>query len=584
MSASLPDIAARDWDHVILGGGSAGCVLAARLTEDPAVRVLLVEAGRDLTLATAHPDIISNYPGKAYFNPAFTWPGLTAMLGGAQANSAAGRNRARYEQARILGGGSSINGLIANRGAPGDYDGWEARGADGWTWDSVLPYFRKLERDLDFGAADPAYHGADGPVAISRFPMADWTGFASAVSGALQARGYPLLADQNGRWQDGVMQATTTVDEHGRRVSCALAYLTERVRARPNLAVLTETMVERIAFEGARAVGAEISRGGERATVRAREVVLSCGTVHSPAVLMRSGVGPAAALERLAIPVVAARAGVGANLIEHPVVSVSCYLARGARMTDLARHHTQAHLRFSSGLDGCPPGDMSLAIITRSGWHAMGHRIGSLYVWVNNSRSQGSVTLTSPHAADEPAVDFRMLSDWRDLARLRNAFRFMAEIASDPALDGVRTQIFPTNYSDRVRRVSRPGLRNQLQMSLFASILDAAPALRGWLIEKVVTGGVRMRDLLADEAVLDAYLNRSVVGVWHPVGTCRMGRDDDPLAVTDAQGRVRGVAGLRVCDASLMPAIPSANTNIPTIMVAERIADLIKAGRAAAPA
>lgn len=565
-------------DFLILGGGSAGCALAARLSEDPNTTVVLVEAGKDLTEENAPADVLSNYPGKAYFNPDFTWPGLTATLGGAQANEPASRVRARYEQARILGGGSSINGLIANRGSPADYDGWEEAGAAGWNWQSVLPYFRKLERDLDFNGE---YHGKNGPIAIRRFPISDWSGFVQGVSSALQKRGYELVPDQNGRWQDGIMPVAASVDEQERRSTCALAYLSPNVRARKNLAVLTETRVDRILFEGQRATGAKISADGETATVRAREVILSCGTIHSPAMLMRSGIGPGDELQRLEIPVVFASPGVGRNLIEHPVISVSCYLTRSARLKNLFRHHTQAHLRFTSGLDGCPPGDMSLAIIARSGWHAMGQRVGSLYVWVNKSYSQGSVTLRTPSVSDEPDVDFRMLSDWRDLVRLRNAFRFVSEIAFDEALDGLRTHVFPTNYSDRVRKVSSPGFVNQVQMGLFAWLLDALPGARGFLIDKVVTGGYRIRDLLANDAVLDAYLNRSVVGVWHPVGTCRMGSATDPMAVTDSSGRVRGVEGLRVCDASLMPTIPCANTNIPTIMIAERIADLIKAERAA---
>ena len=161
-------------DYVILGGGSSGCTLAARPSEDPRNGALLVEAGKDVTAETAPADVLASYPGRAYFNPDFTWPGLNVLLGGASQNDPATRNRARYEQARILGGGSSINGLIANRGAPTDYDGWEALGATGWNFESVLPYFRKLERDLDF---DGPYHGKDGPITIRRYPTADWTGF-----------------------------------------------------------------------------------------------------------------------------------------------------------------------------------------------------------------------------------------------------------------------------------------------------------------------------------------------------------------------------------------------------------------------
>ncbi|MGH7044256.1 MAG: GMC family oxidoreductase [Acetobacteraceae bacterium] len=562
-------------DVLILGRGSAGCVLAARLSEMPGLSVLLVEAGKDLTVATAPADVLSNYPGKAYFNPEFTWPGLNAVLGAAAGNADSGRVTARYEQARILGGGSSINGLCANRGAPADYDEWQALGAAGWSWETVLPYFRKLERDLDFSGE---YHGNDGPVAIRRFPEQDWSPFVRSVAAAVQARGYPMLADQNGRWEDGIMRVAVSVDEAGQRVSCALAYLTEAVRARPNLRVITEAHVRRIVFDGRVAVGAEIQVAGKTELVHARQTILSCGTIHSPALLMRSGVGPVAALRALEIPVVAARAGVGQNLVEHPVVSISCYLGRSGRLANLQRHHTQAHFRFSSGVADCPPGDMILAVIARSGWHALGQRVGSLYFWVNKAYSTGQVGLRSADPAAEPLVDFRMLSDWRDQERLRSAFRLMAEIAADPALDGVRSTIFPTNYSDRVRKVSRPGLRNSLQMLLLGMILDAStPALRSWLVNTLITGGSRIDVLLRDDAALDEFLKKVVTGVWHPVGSCRMGPADDPMAVVGPSGRAYGVEGLRVVDASVMPSIPCGNTNIPTIMLAERMADLIKA-------
>ena len=565
-------------DYVILGGGSSGCVLAARLSENPRNTVLLIEAGKDVTAETAPADVLASYPGRAYFNPDFTWPGLTVLLGGASTNDPENRKSARYEQARILGGGSSINGLIAVRGAPTDYDGWEEMGATGWNFASVLPYFRKLERDLDFGGE---YHGKDGPITIKRYPVEEWAGFMKTVADALGKRGLPIVLDQNGKWQDGVMPVPASIDEHDQRVSCAMAYLTPAVRRRPNLTIRTETFIRRILFEGTRAVGAEISRGGVDETVRGREIILTCGAIHSPAMLMRSGVGPADELAKHGVPVVAALPGVGRNLIEHPSVSVSCYLDRAGRLTNLDRHHTQAQVRFSSGLPGCPQGDMCIAVLARSGWHALGQRVGSLYFFVNKAYSQGNVTLRSADARDEPLVDFRMLSDRRDLERLRNAFRFIAEVAAAPELNGIRSKIFPANYSDRMRKVSRPGLQNTVQMRVFAGMLDTLPMLRSWLIDTLVTSGTTLADLLADDATLDAYLQKSVNGVWHPVGTCRMGRDGDPLAVTTPSGRVRGVEGLRISDASVMPSIPCANTNISTIMVAERMADLIKQEAAA---
>lgn len=558
-------------DYVILGGGSSGCVLAARLSEDPRNSVLLIEAGKDVTAETAPADVLASYPGRAYFNPDFTWPGLNALLGGTSQNDPGSRKQARYEQARILGGGSSINGLIAVRGAPSDYDGWEEQGATGWNFASVLPYFRKLERDLDF---DGPYHGKDGPITIKRYPPEQWTGFVAGVAKALEKRGLPLVRDQNGAWQDGMMPVPTSIDENDRRVSCAMAYLSADVRRRANLTLRTETYVRRIRFEGTRATAAEIAHADGSEIVQGRELILTCGTIHSPAVLMRSGVGAPDELGKHGIAVVKALPGVGRNLIEHPSVSISCYLARDGRLANLDRHHTQAQVRFSSHVANCPPGDMCLALIARSGWHAIGQRVGSLYFFVNKAYSQGSVTLKSANPIDEPLVDFRLLSDRRDLERLRNAFRFVAEVMAAGELDGVRSKIFPTNYSDRVRRVSAPGLRNAMQMHAFAAVLDTLPPLRSWLIDTLVTSGVTLKDVLADDATLDAYLNKAVAGVWHPVGTCRMGTD--PLAVTTPRGRVHGVEGLRVCDASVMPSIPCANTNVSTIMVAERMADLIK--------
>ena len=259
----------------------------------------------------------------------------------------------------------------------------------------------------------------------------------------LNTRGYPIVPDQNGTWEDGVMPVTCSVDERQQRVTCAIAYLSPAVRARPNLRVMTETYVRRILFEGKRAVGAELLRGEVTERVEAAEVIVSCGSIHSPAMLMRSGVGRADEMGRHGVGTVHALAGVGRNLIEHPVVSISCYLSRAARLANLERHHTQAHLRFSSGVDDCPAGDMSLAIIARSGWHAVGQRVGSLYVWVNKSYSQGRVDLRSADPQDEPLVDFRMLSDERDLVRLRKAFRFVADLAASATLDEVRSTTFP---------------------------------------------------------------------------------------------------------------------------------------------
>jgi len=285
-------------------------------------------------------------------------------------------------------------------------------------------------------------------------------------------------------------------------------------------------------------------------------------------------------LQRAGVPVIHAIDAVGRNLQEHPALGISCFIRRGNRHTDATRHHTQVHYRFSSGHADCPPTDMHMAVLARSAWHDVGEQLGTYYLWINKSFSTGHVAISTADPGKLPDIDFRLLSDPRDLQRMRDGFRRIAALALSPALDPVRAQVFPTIYSDRVRQVSRPGRWNAFQTAVFARILDAAGFARGALIKRFIAP-FDIHALLADEAALDAYLQKAVVGVWHCVGTCRMGAANDPAAVTDSHGRVHRVRGLRIGDASLMPSVPCANTNIPTMMLAERIADLIKDERRA---
>jgi 5-(hydroxymethyl)furfural/furfural oxidase len=265
--------------------------------------------------------------------------------------------------------------------------------------------------------------------------------------------------------------------------------------------------------------------------------------------------------------------------MEHPSTAVSTYLKPPMRLADLAEHHDHAILRFSSGLEGTPEGDMHIAMIARSGWHAVGQRIGTLFIWVNKAYSRGGVALAGPDPRQEPEVDFRLLSDERDFERLKIGFRTGANLLSQATMAAVTGPVFPTSYSARVGAIAAPGMLNTLQRGLFAGMLDYAGPLRVALIRNVVTLGVTLDNLLADDKALGDFVRDAVGGVWHASGTCRMGREDDPMAVTSGSGLVKGVEGLRVCDASLMPSIPRANTNTPTIMIAERIADLVKAER-----
>ncbi|QCI66475.1 GMC family oxidoreductase [Phreatobacter stygius] len=559
-------------DVLIIGGGSAGSVLAARLSERSSRQVLLVEAGGDLVAESLPKAVASAYPGRAYFDPGLIWQGLDVTTGGTGRNDPDTRPTMPYTQARVLGGGSAINGIGANRGAPSDYDEWEAAGAAGWRWDSVLPFFRKLERDLEL---DGSLHGKTGPIPVRRIPKSQRSAFAADVVAELARRGIAERPDQNGVWEDGVFPLAANLDEDFRRVPTATGYLTPAVRARPNLTIMTRAEGLKLVLAGTRVTGAVIRDVAGERTITADETILACGALHSPVMLMRSGIGPGEHLAERGIKVVVARRGVGHNLMEHPSAGVAAFLRPGARQPWLTpRHHIPAIWRYSSGLAGTPAGDMHVAIVTRGSWHGMGRRMGLLYFWVNKAYGRGEVTL-GDDAAGRPKVDFRMLSDERDRLRLMDAMRQAASVLQAVAAGGRIGAPLPARMSDRARRFGAPTFKNALLTGLGGLAVDGSGPFATRLFERLVGDGTRLTDLVADDGALSAYLDEVVTGVWHASGTCRMGRADDIGAVTDSQGRVHGVAGLRVCDASLFPTIPSANINLPTIMVAERIASLI---------
>ena len=241
------------------------------------------------------------------------------------------------------------------------------------------------------------------------------------------------------------------------------------------------------------------------------------------------------------------------------------------------RRHLHVNARYSSGHTRCPPADMGISTVAQSAWHPLGWRLGTLQVFVNRSYSQGRVKLTSDDWRREPDVEFDYLSDRRDLDRIMAGYRMVAGLMTDGPLAAVARDAFPSSYSERVREVGQVTLRNRLLTGLLGRMLDGPAALRRALIGAFITGGETLAGLLADEDALEAFIRRNVVGVWHVSCTCKMGSADDAMAVTDAAGRVHGVGGLRVVDASVMPAVPRANTNLPTIMIAEKMADAILA-------
>ncbi|MGE3874943.1 MAG: GMC family oxidoreductase [Parvibaculaceae bacterium] len=563
------------FDYVIVGGGSAGCVLANRLSADARNRVCLVEAGPDLPPDLVPDSIYSEVHLPDYFQANRYWTDLQAYkdpIGNRALEDFLRLHQPqRYEQARVMGGGSSINGQVAARGLPCDYDEWESLGAAGWNFESVLPYLRRLENDLDF---DGPLHGRNGPFIVRRTFPQYWGSFSLSVRDALAARGIGYYEDAHAHFGDGCFPHVKN-NYLNHRAPAVVGYLDNRTRGRKNLEILAETIVDCIHFSGRRATGVTLRRGSQSERIAAHEVILSAGVMHSPALLMRAGIGPADHLRELGIPVLSERPGVGQNLQDHPMCGFGIHIKPEGRLSRLMRNNYPMTVRWTSGFPDCGPQDMKLTVSNRFGWSEMGLRLGTLVFGPYKSYSKGFLKLASADPRREPMILLNVLSDSRDFERMKYAARFAMDLLRAPAVSEKIHSSFAGVFGPMMRSLSSQTEFNKRLTNLAGHLLDMGGPARKFVMRMASRRRYDLHKLACDDAALESWIREGVEADWHAVGTCRMGNIGDKSAVVDPLGCVIGVEGLRVADASIMPVIPRANTNVSTLMIGEKLSDAI---------